>query len=107
VRPSSESSATAGEDAERDRQVERGGLLGQLGRGEVDDDPIVGPVEAGVDHGPGHAMGALADRRVGHADEDGGGQRAAGNVDLDVHGHGVDPEQGKGVEPGEHGAVLS
>ena len=28
----------AGQNAQRDRQVERGGLLGQLGRGQVDDD---------------------------------------------------------------------
>ena len=40
--------SAASEHAERDRQIERRGLLGQLGRGEIDDDPIVRPQEAGV-----------------------------------------------------------
>jgi len=99
--------AAAGEDAERDRQVERRRLLGQLGGGEVDDDPVVGPAEAGVDHRPGDAMRALADGRVGHADEHGGRQGPGRDVDLDVHRDGVDAEQREGVEAGEHGTVLS
>ena len=36
----------AGQHAQRDRQIERGGLLGQLGRGQVDDDAVVRPQEA-------------------------------------------------------------
>ena len=38
--------AAAGEHAQRDRQIERRGLLGQIGRGEVDDDAVLRPHEA-------------------------------------------------------------
>ena len=82
-----------GEDAEGDRQIERGRLLGQLRRGEIHDDPVVGAVESGVDHRAGHAVRALADGRVGHADEHGGGEGAARHVHFDVDRNGLDPEQ--------------
>ena len=65
----------AGQNAERDRQIERRRLLGQLGRGQVDDDAIVRAQEARVDHRPLDAVRALLDRRFGQADEHGLGQR--------------------------------
>ncbi len=92
-----------GEHAERDRQIERRGLLGQLGRGEVDDDAVVRAHEAGVDERPLDAMRALLDGRFGQADEHGLGQRAGRDIDLDLDRQGVDAEEREGVELGEHG----
>ena len=91
-----------GEDAEGDRQVEGGRLLRQLRRGEVDDDPVVRPVEARVDHRPGDAVRALADRGVRQPHEHGRRQGPSGNVHLHIDGHRIDPEQGERLEPREH-----
>ncbi len=93
----------AGEHAERDRQIERRGLLWQFGRGEVDDDAIVRPDEAAVDQRPLDAVRAFLDRRFGQADEDRLGQRAGRDIDLDLDRHGVDADEREGVELGEHG----
>ncbi len=37
--------SAAGQHPQRDRQIERGGLLRQLGRGQIDDHPILRPLE--------------------------------------------------------------
>ena len=36
----------AGQDAQRDRQIERRGLFGQIGRGQVDDDAVLRPLRS-------------------------------------------------------------
>jgi hypothetical protein len=97
----------AGENAERDRQVERGGLLGDFRRGKIHDDPVVRAVEPRIDHGAGHAVGALADGCVRQADQHRGRQRPGRDVDLDFDRHGIDPEHRKSLQAGEHGTVLS
>lgn len=85
--------AASGEDAQRDRQVERGRLLRKLGRRQIDHDAIVGPIEARIDHRAGDTVGALADGGVGEPDEHRRRQGARRHVDLHVHRHGVDPDQ--------------
>ena len=94
--------ATSEQNSERDRQIKRGGLLGKSSGGEIDDDPVIWPGKPRVDYRPGDAMGALANRSIGHADEHGRGQCPPGNVDLHVDRHGFDADEGKGLEAGEH-----
>ena len=57
--------STAGQHAQRDRQVKGGSLFGKLRRGQVDHDPIVGPLESAVDDRPFDAMRALPHGRLG------------------------------------------
>jgi len=83
----------AGQDAEGDREVKGGRLLRQLGWGKIHDNSVVGPRESGVDHRPGDAMGALSDGGVGHADEHRCRQGTAGNIDLHVDRHRINPEK--------------
>ena len=92
----------AGEHAQRDRQVERAGVLGQLGRGEVDDDAVARADEAAVGQGPLDAVRAFLDGRFGQADEDRLGQRAGRDIHLDFDRHGFDADEREGVELGEH-----
>ena len=42
----------ADERAQGDRQIERGGIFGQVGRGQVDHDAALRALEARVDHRP-------------------------------------------------------
>jgi hypothetical protein len=56
---------TGGQDADGDRQVERAGTLGQLGRSHVHDHAVLRPDEARIDHRPLDAMDALLHRRFG------------------------------------------
>ena len=63
-----------GEDRERDRQVEVRALLRQVGRREVDGDPLRGKREAHRGHRGAHPLLGLGDRLVGQADEVEGGQ---------------------------------
>ena len=83
----------SGEDAERDRQVERGSLFGQFGWGEIDHDPLVRPVKTRVDHRPGYPVRALADGGIRHTHEHCGWKGAAGDIDFDVDRNRLDPEQ--------------
>ena len=62
------------EQPERDGQVERPGVLPQVGRGEVDDRAAGRPGVAEVGEGPLDAVDALADGQLGQADEDGLGR---------------------------------
>ena len=97
----------AGENADGDRQIERAGTLRQLGRGQIDHDAILRPHEAAVDHRPLDAMRALLHRLLGQADEHRLRQRAGRDIDLDFDRQGVDAQQRKGVQLGEHGGQCN
>ena len=97
----------AGRDqhAQRDRQIEAAGVLAQIGRGEVDDGAagVAGVAEIG--QGTLDAMDALLDRHLRQADEDRLGQAGRG-IHLDLDRHGVDADEGEGVEFGEHARAI-
>jgi hypothetical protein len=84
--------AAAGQNAKRNGQIERPGVLGQFGRGEIDDDFILRPHEAAVDHRALHAMRTFLDRCFGQTDKNGFGQRAGGDIDFDIDRQGIDSE---------------
>ena len=81
------------QDRERDRQVEMGTFLADVGRGEVHGDPAAERVETGVRHRGRDAVPALLDRGVGQADDDGLRIAGARNVGLDENGDGLDPAE--------------
>ena len=59
------------------------------------------PFVAEIDQGPFDAMNALAHGRLGQPDQDGLGQPRR-DIDLHLDRHGVDSDQGKGSQLGEH-----
>ena len=67
--------AAADQQAERDRQIERGGLLGQLGRSQVDHDPVIGPQKARIDDRPFDTMRTLFDGSIRKPDKNRLGHR--------------------------------
>ena len=94
--------SAARQNAERDWKVERGCLLGKFCGGKVHHNPIIGPIEAAVDHGSRHPVGALSNRGVGQADKDRGREGATGNIDLNINRHGIDAEHREGLQTGKH-----
>ena len=84
--------SAAGQDAQGDGQVERGGLLGQIGRGQVDDHAVLRALEARVDDRPLDPVGALLDGRLRQPDQHGFRQPGGRNVDLHLHRQGVDAQ---------------
>ncbi len=95
-----------GEDAEGDRQVEAPGLLGQVGRRQVDGDALAGKLEAGIDDGGAHAVTRLLDLGIGQADQRKAGQ-AAGQMGLDDDRRRVQAIQSATVGDGQrHAAGL-
>ena len=93
--------AAGREHAQRDRQVVRGARLPHIGRRQVDDDAVLGKLEAGIANRRVHAIAALAHPGVGQADQLKAGQAEA-QVDLDVHGTGLDADDGGALEAREH-----
>ena len=93
--------ALRGEDAERDRQVERRAGLAHVGRRQVDRDAVRRKLEAGVADRAPDAVAALAHAGVRQADhrED---RQAERHVDFDVDGAGLDAEDGGGAKAREH-----
>ena len=73
---------------------------------EIDDDAIDGPLIAAVDQRPLDPRRALLDGRLGHADQDGFGQRPGRDIDFDLNRQGLDPEQRISCEPGEHREAI-
>ena len=90
------------EQAERDGQVERPGVLAQVGRGEVDDGAAGRAEVAEVGERPLDAMDALADGEFGQAHQHRLGHVRRHRIDFDLDRDRVDPEQGEGAELGEH-----
>lgn len=93
------------EDAERDGQVERAALLAKVGGCERDDEPAERPGVAEVRERAFDAVDRFLDGEFRQADED-DLAHAAGEIDFDLDGQGVDPEQREGVELREHGRIV-
>jgi hypothetical protein len=58
-----------GENRERDREVEAGALLAQIGWREVDRDPPQRPFELGTRDAASHPLASLSDSLVGKTDD--------------------------------------
>src|SRR6266516_6211361 len=71
-----------GQQADSDRQIEAGALLGQVGRRKRDGDAPVRPVETRIGEGGADAVACLKHDGVAKADDTDGGQAPA-EVDLD------------------------
>ena len=97
--------AGGGEDAECDRQVERGTFLPEVGRGQVHGDPVGRKGEAGVADGGAHPLAALAHRRVRKPYRCERGQ-ARRDVDLYPYERGFDADKGCGQDPREHEGIV-
>ena len=85
--------------------VHRAGLA-DIGRGEVDGDAAVGPLEAQILQGRMNAVAALPDGRVRQAD-DGEGGHPARDVGLDLYREAVEALEAEALEDCVHGALLS
>jgi hypothetical protein len=91
------------EDADRNRQVEAPGPLGQIGRREVHGDPARREVEAAVQQRGADPLAALADLGVGQP-HDVERRQPVGQVDLDRDRRRIDADQAAAVDDGErHG----
>ena len=93
------------EDAERDRQIERGAGLAHVGRRQVDGDPVRRKLEAGVANRDLHTLAALADARVRQADHR-ERRQAERDVDLDVNRAGLHAEDRGRPQAGQHGSAA-
>ena len=94
--------ALGGQYRQGDRQVEKGAVLPQIGRGKVDGDLPAGEGESGVAHGGADPVVAFPDRASREAHDRVGGQ-PVGDVGLDFHGNRVDSEHGEGEGANEQG----
>jgi hypothetical protein len=92
-----------GEDAERDRQVERRAVLTNIGRCEVDGDALQREGVARIGQRRANALAALfhGALRQPHGRER---RQAVRDVGLHVHEVGVDAEDGGGADAREHGS---
>jgi hypothetical protein len=90
-----------GEDAQGDREIERRAGLPHISGRQVDGDAVRRKLEPRIPDRALDPIAALADARVGQPDQVEAGQ-AERDVDLDVHGPGVDPEESGRPEAGEH-----
>ncbi len=97
--------AAAHQEPQRDRQVEAVGIFLQVGRSEVDHDPVDRAAVSGVDDRPLDAVRALLDGGFRQADENRLGHRRGRDIDLDFNGRSVDADQCVGKELGEHDAT--
>ena len=93
--------AGGGENAERDREIERRAGLADVGGRQIDRDPVLGELEAGIPYGAPDAIAALANARVRQA-HDSESRQAERDVDFDVDGGRFDPEDGGGADAGQH-----
>jgi len=87
---------------QRDRQVVMAALLVEIGRREIDRDPLdrKGEPDRG-ERGP-HPLAALGDRLVGQADEEEGAD-ATPKMDLNIDIDDVDAEERDGADARVHG----
>ena len=98
--------AAAQEQAQGDRQVEPAGILLEIGRGEVDHHAVDRPAISRVDDRPLDPVRALADGRLGQADQDRLGLGGERDVDLDFDRGRIDSDERVGGELGEHGRFV-
>ena len=92
----------ARQDAERDRQVEGGAHLAQVGRREVDGDARGRVVQAAVPDRALHPVAALAHRGIRQADH-GEHRQAVRHVHLDEHDLRVNADDGCTAKASQHG----
>jgi len=86
--------AAGGQDAQRNRQIETAGVLGQVGGRQVDGDALVGrEFEAGVLDGRTHPFARFLDFGFGQAHQREAGQ-PVGQMNLNTHGVGLHAQQG-------------
>ena len=97
------SGAAQPEKPHRDRQVECGAALAEVGRSEIDGDRAVRHGEPAVLQGRSDALPGLAHARVGESD-DGEARKAARDVDFDVENASLETQGGGGMDAGEHEA---
>ena len=88
-----------------DRQIKARPGLAQVGRREVDRDPLLRIAKARVDQRRADPLPRLPDRRVRQPD-DGERRQARADVDLHVDGLGRHPDQREGPGDREHGATV-
>jgi hypothetical protein len=93
--------ARRGEDAEGDWQIERGARLANVGGRQVHRHPVRRKLVAGIADGAAHAVTALADAGVGQADHR-EAWKAEPDVDLHMHGTGIDAKDSRSPQTGEH-----
>ncbi len=89
------------EDAERDREIEGGAILANVGGREIHRDPARRHREAGVHERRAHAFAALF-HRAGRQAHDRELREPGGRVDLHRHVVRIDPDDGGGPDGGEH-----
>jgi hypothetical protein len=87
------------QDRERDGQVEGRCFLGEIGRGEIDDDGFAAELEAAASKGCPDPFAAFSDR-VGVKPQDLGLSRAVVDQDFDVDDSGIDSPEGGGLGSG-------
>ena len=90
-----------GEDGERDRQVEAGALLAQVGRRQVDGDAPERPLQLGRDDAAANALLRLLAGAVGQPD-DGEGRHPLLQVRLDFDPPRLQPDERVGQHLREH-----
>ena len=93
--------ADRGEQAERDRQVEMRAFLGQVGRRQIDGDPLGRKRQPDRGQRRADPLAALGDRLVGQADDD-EGRQPGGELHLDFDGASLEPEIGDGGDGRGH-----
>jgi len=98
--------SVAVKDDQGNRQIEAAGVLGQIGRSQVDHRSAGTPAVAAVHQGPLDAVDALAHGCLRQADQHGLGQ-TGGDIPFRLDGSGFDSYQGKSVELGRHGSTAS
>jgi hypothetical protein len=94
------------EDRERDREIEAGPFLPQLGGSEVDRDPAARPLELGGGDPAPYPLLRLLAGAVGEPD-DGERRDAQLEVRLDLHASRVEADEGVRDGAGEHVPTLA
>ncbi len=97
---------SGGENAEGDREIERGAFLTEVSRSKVDRDAVLGKGEAGVADGRAHAFAALAHGGVGEAHGGEHGQTRR-HVDFDADERGFHSDQSGRQHAGQHESDCS
>ena len=92
----------AQEQPQGDGQVEAAGVLLEVGRGKVDDDPVDRAAISRVDDRALDPVRALADGGLRQSDQHGLGLRGERDVDLDFHRCRIDSDERVRGELGEH-----
>ncbi len=93
------------EDTERDRKVERGAFLANVGRSQINRYAPRRQSKAGVHQRRPNALAALLDRPRRQTD-DGPLRETLRRVDFDRHWIGFDSLDGGGADGGEHSRIV-